>query len=98
MEEKNNNKYNAEMTTNDYLSLLQIKYDCETVYCLMWLSHLISQTRKRYRQNQTLQQGRAKVAAAEAEGKLVQIGLEVFFGQAMIGAQDKRFGVADHDV
>ena len=64
----------------------------------MWLSHLISQTRKRYRQNQTLQQGRAKVAAAEAEGKLVQIGLEVFFGQAMIGAQDKRFGVADHDV
>ena len=32
MEEKNNNKYNAEMTTNDYLSLLQIKYDCETVY------------------------------------------------------------------
>ena len=64
----------------------------------MWLSHLISQTRKRYRQNQTLQQGRAKVAAAEAEGKLVQIGLEVFLGQAMIGAQDKRFGVADHDV
>ena len=64
----------------------------------MWLSHLISQTRKRYRQNQTLQQGRAKVAAAEAEGKLVQIGLELFFGQAMIGAQDKRFGVADHDV
>ncbi len=32
MGEKNNNKYNAEMTTNDYLSLLQIKYDCETVY------------------------------------------------------------------
>ena len=65
---------------------------------ILWLSHLISQTRKRYRQNQTLQQGRAKVAAAEAEGKLVQIGLEVFLGQAMIGAQDKRFGVADHDV
>ena len=35
MEEKNNNKYNAEMTTNDYLSLLQIKYDCETVYGLI---------------------------------------------------------------
>ena len=35
MEEKNNNKYNVEMTTNDYLSLLQIKYDCETVYGLI---------------------------------------------------------------
>lgn len=34
MEEKNNNKYNAEMTRNEYLSLLQIKYDCETVYGL----------------------------------------------------------------
>lgn len=67
-------------------------------YIYLWLSLLISQTRKRYRQSQTLQQGRAKVAAAEAEGKLVQIGLEVFLGQTMIGAQDKRFGVADHDV
>ena len=64
----------------------------------MWLSLLISHARKRYRQGQTLRQGRAKVAAAEAEGKLVQIGLEVFLGQAMIGTQDKRFGVADHDV
>ena len=65
---------------------------------IMWLSLLISHARKRYRQGQTLRQGRAKVAAAEAEGKLVQIGLEVFLGQAMIGTQDKRFGVADHDV
>lgn len=32
MEEKNNNEYNAEMAINEYLSLLQIKYDCETVY------------------------------------------------------------------
>lgn len=64
----------------------------------MWLSLLISQARKRNGQGQTLQQGRAKVAAAETEGILVQIGLEVFFGQAMIGTQDKRFGIADHDV
>lgn len=30
-----NNKYNKQITTNDYLSLLQIKYDCETVYGLI---------------------------------------------------------------
>ena len=36
MEEKNNNEYNAEMAINEYLSLLQIKYDCETVYSLLW--------------------------------------------------------------
>ena len=35
MEEKNNNEYNAEMAINEYLSLLQIKYDCETVYSLV---------------------------------------------------------------
>lgn len=64
----------------------------------MWLSLLISQARKRYRQGQTLQEDRAKIAAAEAEGILVQIGFEVFFGQAMIGTQDKRFSFADHDV
>ena len=34
MKEKNKNEYNAEMTINEYLSLLQIKYDCETVYSL----------------------------------------------------------------
>ena len=34
MQEKLNNKYYAQMTINDYLSLLQIKYDCETVYGL----------------------------------------------------------------
>ncbi len=32
MGEKNNNKYDAEMTTNDYLSLLQIKYDWQTLH------------------------------------------------------------------
>ena len=35
MKEKMNNKYNTQMTTNDYLSWLQIKYDCETVYGLI---------------------------------------------------------------
>lgn len=34
MQEKMNNKNNAQITINDYLSLLQIKYDCETVYSL----------------------------------------------------------------
>lgn len=42
----------------------------------MWLSLLISQVRKGYSQGQTLQHGRAKVAAAEAEGILTQIGVE----------------------
>lgn len=35
MKEKMNNKYNVQMTTSDYLSLLQIKYDCETIYGLI---------------------------------------------------------------
>lgn len=35
MKEKMNNKYNVQMATNDYLSLLQIKYDCETIYGLI---------------------------------------------------------------
>lgn len=35
MKEKMNNKYNTQMTTNDYLSWLQIKYDCETIYGLI---------------------------------------------------------------
>lgn len=64
----------------------------------MWLFLLISQVRKRNSQGQALQQGSAKVAAAEAEGILIQIGLEIFPGQAMIGAQDKRLSVADHYV
>ena len=64
----------------------------------MWLSFLFSRARKRYGQGQTLQQGATKVVAAETEGILIQIGLEIFLGQAMIGAQNKRLGVADHDV
>lgn len=35
MKEKMNNKYNTQMTTNDYMSWLQIKYDCETIYGLI---------------------------------------------------------------
>ncbi len=34
MQEKLNSKYNEQTKINDYLSLLQIKYDCETVYGL----------------------------------------------------------------
>ena len=40
----------------------------------------------------------AKVTAAEAEAILVKAGLEVLLGQAMVSTQDKRLGVADHDV
>src|SRR5699024_11375505 len=35
MQENLNSKSNAQMAINDYLSLLQIKYDCETVYGLI---------------------------------------------------------------
>lgn len=33
-ETSNNGRHNAQMTESDYLSLLQIKYDCETLYGL----------------------------------------------------------------
>ena len=65
---------------------------------IKWLSLLFSRVRKRNSQGQALQQGSAKVAAAETERVFIQIGLEIFLGQAMIGAQNKRLGVADHDV
>ena len=34
MQKKSNNNSNAQIAINHYLSLLQIKYDCETVYSL----------------------------------------------------------------
>ena len=61
----------------------------------MWLSLLLSRAGEGYRQSQTFRQGSAKVTAAEAERVLIQIGLKVFLGQAMIGAQNKYLGVAD---
>lgn len=64
----------------------------------MWLSLLISRAGEGNSQSQTVQQGLTEVAAAETEGILVQIGLKILLGQAMIGAQNKRLGVADHDV
>ena len=67
-------------------------------YYKMWLSLLFSRARKRNGQGQALQQSTAKVTAVETEGILIQIGLEIFLGQAMVGAQNKRLGVADHDV
>lgn len=44
------------------------------------------------------QQGPTEVSAAETEGILVQIGLKVFLGQAMIGTQNKHFSVTDDNV
>ena len=36
--------------------------------------------------------------STEGEGKLVQVGLKMDCGQAMIDVQNKRFGVADHNM
>lgn len=38
------------------------------------------------------------MTAAEAEAVFIEIGLEVFLGQAMIRTQDKCLGIADHNV
>ena len=59
------------------------------VIFIIWLSLLFSRVRKRNSQGQALQQGSAKVATAETERVLIQIGLEIFLGQAMIGTQNK---------
>ena len=48
--------------------------------------------------DQALNQRPAKTAAAEPESILIQIGLKIFLGQAMIGAQNKCLGVTDDDV
>ena len=37
-------------------------------------------------------------AAAKTEAELVQIGWQVFFGQTVIGSENKCLGVADHNV
>ena len=44
------------------------------------------------------QQGPAKIAVAKAEAVLIQIELEAGFGQAVIGTQNKRFGIADYNM
>ena len=37
-------------------------------------------------------------AATEAERKLIQVGLKMILGQTMVGSQNKRLGIADHNV
>ena len=64
----------------------------------MWLSLLVSHLGASHGVDQPLSQQAAKSAAAEAEHKLIQAGLEMVFGQAVVGSQNKRFGVADHNM
>lgn len=49
-------------------------------------------------QGETLPEGATKGAAAEPKTILVQIGLEISLGQAVISVQDKRLCIADGDV
>ena len=48
--------------------------------------------------DQSLSQHAGERTSAEAEEKLVQVGLEMGCGQAVIDAQNKRFGVAEYDM
>lgn len=65
---------------------------------IKWLSLLLSHPRAGGSEDQLLSQQAAKRATAEAEGKLVQIGLEMVCWQTVIGSQNKRFGIADHNM
>ena len=49
-------------------------------------------------QDQALQESGAEGAAVKAEAELIQVGLEIGFGQAVIGSQNERLGVADNDM
>ena len=64
----------------------------------MWLSLLVSHGGAGHGVNQPLSQQAAKSAAAEAEVELIKVRLQILLRQTMIGAQDKCFRVADHDV
>ncbi len=59
---------------------------------------LVQPDRRADGQSQTVQKGITKGAATEAETKLIEIRLQIAFRQAVVGAQDERLGVADHDV
>lgn len=65
---------------------------------LMWLSLLVSHSGAGHGVNQPLSQQAAKSAAAEAERKLVQVGLKMVLGQAVVGSQNERLGIADHNM
>lgn len=64
----------------------------------MWLSLLVSHGGAGHGVNQPLSQQAAKSAAAEAERKLVQVGLKMVLGQAVVGSQNERLGIADHNM
>lgn len=48
--------------------------------------------------DQSLSQQSAKSAAAEAERKLIQVGLKMILGKAVVGSQNERLGIADHNM
>ena len=41
---------------------------------------------------------RPKSTATKAEGKLIQVGLKMILGQAVVGSQNKCLGIADHNM
>lgn len=49
-------------------------------------------------ESKAVQDCRAEGTAVKAESELIQVGLQIFFGTAMISAQDKRLGIADNNV
>ena len=64
----------------------------------MWLSLLVSHPGASHGVDQTLSQQTAKSAAAEAERKLIQVGLKMILGKAVVGSQNKRLGITDHNM
>lgn len=48
--------------------------------------------------DQPLRQQTVKSAAAKAEYKLIQVGLKMVLGNAMVGSHNKHLGIADHNM
>ena len=59
---------------------------------------LVQPERRGNGEGKAVQKSGTEGAAAKTEAELVQIGLQVFFWQTMIGSQNECFGVSDHDV
>ena len=69
-----------------------------TIYFFMWLSRLVSHLGASHGEDEPVGQQGAKSAATEAERKLIQVGLKMILGQAMVGSQNKRLSIADHNM
>ena len=64
----------------------------------MWLSLLVSHPGASHGVDQPLRQQAAKSAAAEAERKLIQVGLKMVLGKAVVGSQKERLGIAHNNM